>query len=146
YFGTDTVIADGRYLDLVAIGNPAKVPPVSGTATYQLDDYMIQTGGNVANAALDMSMAVAFGPVPRLALEGTLALDSDYAFSTPGGLAGVATGGTILTSSNFAIFAPMTSGAGDYCTDLASCTMRIAGAFHEDMDRAGGYFLTVGGE
>ncbi|PKP97897.1 MAG: hypothetical protein CVT74_12670 [Alphaproteobacteria bacterium HGW-Alphaproteobacteria-13] len=146
YYGTDMAIADGRYLDLVTIGNPAKVPPVSGTATYQLDDYMIQTGGNVANAALDMSMAVAFGPVPRLALEGTLALDSDYAFSTPGGLAGVATGGTILTSSNFAIFAPMTSGAGDYCTDLASCTMRIAGAFHEDMDRAGGYFLTVGGE
>lgn len=138
-------IADGRYLDLVTIGNPAKVPPVSGTATYQLDDYMIQTSGAIADAALDMSMAVVFGAMPRLAAEGTLTLDSNYAFSTPGGLAGVATGGRILTAANFSLVAPMTEGTGDYCTDIASCSVSIMGAFHEDMDRAGGNFLTFGG-
>ncbi|AKH42921.1 hypothetical protein FHS61_000694 [Altererythrobacter atlanticus] len=143
--GTDITVPAGRYLDMVAISDVAPTLPVSGTATYLIDDYNIQTTSDLPNAGLDLTIGVAFGPVPRMAAEGVLRLDADYGFATPGGLAGVATSGAVLSSSSGFAMAPFTSGSGDYCTNLAACSLRILGSLNEDFDLFAGTFLTIGG-
>ncbi|AKM09107.1 hypothetical protein [Croceicoccus naphthovorans] len=146
YYDTPYQVSEGRTFDMVAISNPNTILPTGGTVTYALTGgYAPQTTNGLTNASFDMTMAVAFGYTPRVAVEGTLSLDTTYEFSTPGGLAAVVTQGATMGSYAFAPFASVTSGTGDFCTAGNSCLVRVVGQFTDDFAQAGGYFTTTGG-
>ncbi|MBU0556722.1 MAG: hypothetical protein KKD64_15155 [Alphaproteobacteria bacterium] len=143
-YSSPTVV-DGGYLDLVAVADTASLLPVSGTATYTLkDSFSPQTTTGLTDTSFDMSLAVSFGYTPRVAVEGTLGLDTNYTFTTPGGLAAVETDGAALSGTSYVVFAPITSGTGDFCASGASCNVRLIGVFSDGFTESGGYFRTLG--
>src|SRR5690606_24059170 len=86
---------------------------------------------------------VAFGAVPRIAVEGAIALDRVYTFATPGGLASVATTGRALGASAVSVAESLNGGTGDYCTSLSTCTIQFIHTVEGDLDRAGGACRTM---
>jgi|TARA_R100000501_G_scaffold17834_1_gene34124 hypothetical protein len=143
-YGSQNTV-DGTYHDLVTVAKIAPVLPVSGTATYTLTGgFAPQTTTGLTDTSFDLSLALSFGYTPRIAAEGVLGLDTTYTFSTPGGLAAVATDGVPMTGSGYLIFAPFTSGTGDFCASGASCNVRLNALFSEDFSKSAGSFRTLG--
>jgi len=131
---------------LATVSNPAPFLPVAGTATYQLIETspVVSTDGSLAEGVFDAQLAVSFGISPKLAIEGSIQMDTTYTFTTPGGLAGVADNGYVLNRPSVFVLAPLV-GTGEVCPTGASCSFRLAGHFSEDFETLASTFYTTSG-
>lgn len=130
---------------LATVANAASFLPVSGTATYDLlyktPVYSLDAG--LGEGVFDAQMAISFGTLQEVALEGTLTFDTAYSFSTPGGLANPAPGKFALGGPTFGVQTPLT-GTGELCSQSSTCGLLLYGVFSDDYERIATSFSTTG--
>ncbi len=136
-------------LHYVQMAPPSTIVPTSGQVNYSLLAATQPTYNTGATGAglFDGRMALLFGSAVKVALEGTIRMPEasgtvTYAFSTPGGVAGVSGLATQTVSNNvIAVTAPMT-GSGLACT--TNCMLNFSGGFAgtADFNRIGAVYFT----
>ena len=140
FFGSTTTASD--YGLLASVANAATFLPTAGSVTY---DLLYTTPAYSLNPALadgtfDAQIAVQFGSVPRLGLEGTLTLDTAYTFSTIGGVASPQINRN-LARTDFFLQASL-SGEGLLCTSAIACSLALRGVFSDDYERIASTWIT----
>ncbi|RIV91442.1 hypothetical protein D2V17_03040 [Aurantiacibacter xanthus] len=119
------------YTLVSAVSDAARFLPTAGSATYSLlhTTPVYTTDPALGEGTFDASLAVVFGALPRVAVEGSIELDTTYTFS----IASLADPQfeRNFNSTAFIISSPL-QGTGAICAQGATCTFYLRGVFGDD--------------